>query len=86
MYQYLRTLYLRTDRHAIWHSNLAAGFIARPGVGVGEIVAEICPRWRPDDLGHGPADQSSERPRAVERCPVTSGHGCGGARPSGDDV
>jgi hypothetical protein len=50
MYQYLRTLYLRIDRHAIWHSNLVAGFIARPGVGIGEIVAEkSCKGFRAAD-------------------------------------
>jgi hypothetical protein len=37
---YLRTLCLRRDRFAVWHSNLAGGFIARPDFTITDIVAE----------------------------------------------
>ena len=40
MKKYLSTIYLRTDKHAIWHSNLAAGFVARPGPRIAAIVAD----------------------------------------------
>jgi hypothetical protein len=40
MCSYLRTLYLRRDRFAVWHSNLAGGFIARPDFTIADIVAE----------------------------------------------
>jgi hypothetical protein len=40
MQSYLRTLYLRQDRYAVWHSNLAGGFIARPDFTIADIVAE----------------------------------------------
>jgi hypothetical protein len=50
MRAYLRTLYLRLDRHAVWHSNLAGGFVARPDPGIAAIVAEkSCKRFRPAD-------------------------------------
>jgi hypothetical protein len=35
MQAYLCTLYLRKDRFAEWYSNLAAGYVARPGGGEG---------------------------------------------------
>jgi hypothetical protein len=40
MREYLRTLYLRTDQFAVWHSNLAGGFVARPDGTIAEIIAE----------------------------------------------
>lgn len=36
---YLRTLYLRVDQYAVWHSNLAGGFVARPDGTIADIVA-----------------------------------------------
>jgi hypothetical protein len=35
---YLQTLYLRIDRNAVWHSSLAAGFVATPAT---STVADI---------------------------------------------
>jgi hypothetical protein len=50
MRAYLRTLYLRTDRHAVWHSNLAGGYVARPDHTIAAIVAEKSgKRFRPAD-------------------------------------
>jgi hypothetical protein len=50
MRAYLRTLYLRLDRHAVWHSNLAGGFVGRPDAGIAAIVAEKSrKRFRPAD-------------------------------------
>ena len=40
MRAYLRTLYLRVDQYAVWHSNLAGGFVARPDATITAIVAE----------------------------------------------
>src|SRR6266436_1356122 len=40
MQAYLRTVHLRMDRYAEWHANLSAGFVARPGYRIAEIVAE----------------------------------------------
>jgi hypothetical protein len=40
MRKFLRTLYLRKDRFAEWHSNLAAGYVARPDQTISGIVAE----------------------------------------------
>jgi hypothetical protein len=50
MQAYLRTLYLRKDRYAEWYTNLAAGYVARPGPTIAEIVAEkSARRFRPVD-------------------------------------
>jgi hypothetical protein len=38
MRDYLQTLYLRTDQYAVWHTNLAAGFVATP---VTSTVAQV---------------------------------------------
>jgi hypothetical protein len=47
---FLRTLYLRTDRFAEWHSNLAGGYVARPHHTIAAIVAEKSgKRFRPAD-------------------------------------
>lgn len=40
MVEYLQVLYLRVDQHAVWHSNLTAGFVATPATStVADIVA-----------------------------------------------
>ena len=40
MCDYLQIICLRTDRHAVWHTNLAAGFVATPATStVADIVA-----------------------------------------------
>jgi hypothetical protein len=50
MCAFLRTLYLRTDRFAEWHSNLAGGYVARPDQTIAAIVAEkSSKRFRPAD-------------------------------------
>jgi len=50
MCEYLRTLYLRIDRFAVWHSNMAGGFVARPDSTIADIVAEKSrKRFRPVD-------------------------------------
>jgi hypothetical protein len=50
MKKYLNTVYLRTDKHAVWHSNLVAGFIARPGPRIAAIVADKSEKaFRPAD-------------------------------------
>jgi hypothetical protein len=50
MRTFLRTLSLRTDRFAEWHSNLAAGYVARPDQTIADIVAEKSgKRFRPAD-------------------------------------
>jgi hypothetical protein len=50
MRAYLRTLYLRVDQYAVWHSNLAGGFVARPDATIAAIVAEkSAKRFRPAD-------------------------------------
>ncbi len=50
MREYLRTVYLRVDRFAVWHSNLAGGFVARPDSTIAEIVAEKAQKnFRPTD-------------------------------------
>ena len=50
MRTFLRTLYLRTDRFAEWHSNLAGGYVARPDQAIAAIVAEKSgKRFRPSD-------------------------------------
>jgi hypothetical protein len=36
----LCTVYLHRDRHASWHSNLVAGFVARPDPSITVIVEE----------------------------------------------
>jgi hypothetical protein len=40
MKKYLRTVYLRQDQHAVWHSSIAAGWIEDPGPKIADIVAE----------------------------------------------
>jgi hypothetical protein len=40
MREYVSTLYLRVDRYAEWHSNLAGGYVARPDETISAIVAE----------------------------------------------
>jgi hypothetical protein len=40
MRTYLRTVYLRRDCHAVWHSNVVAGFVARPDPSIAVIVEE----------------------------------------------
>jgi len=37
MRAYLRTLYLRVDQYAIWHSNVVGGFVARPDATIAAI-------------------------------------------------
>jgi hypothetical protein len=50
MSKYLRTLYLRRDRYAVWYSNLAAGWVARPDPALAAIVEEKSrKRFRPCD-------------------------------------
>jgi hypothetical protein len=50
MQAHLRTLYLRRDRYPEWYTNLTAGYIARPGPTIAEIVAEKSQkRFRPVD-------------------------------------
>jgi hypothetical protein len=50
MRKFLRTLYLRKDRFAEWHSNLVAGYVARPDQTVADIVAEKSGKqFRPAD-------------------------------------
>ena len=50
MQTYLRTLYLRRDRYPEWYTNLTAGYIARPGPTIAEIVAEKSQKqFRPVD-------------------------------------
>jgi hypothetical protein len=50
MRAYLRTLYLRVDQYAVWHSNLAGGYVARPDGTIAAIVAEkSTKRFRPTD-------------------------------------
>jgi hypothetical protein len=50
MRAYLRTLYLRTDQFAEWHSNLAGGYVARPDATIATIVAEKSAKhFRPAD-------------------------------------
>lgn len=50
MQTYLRTLYLRLDPYAEWYSNLAGGYIARPGPTIAAIVAEkSTAQFRPAD-------------------------------------
>jgi hypothetical protein len=50
MRTYLRTLYLRVDRFAVWYSNLAGGAVARPDSTIAHIVAEkSAKRFRPTD-------------------------------------
>jgi hypothetical protein len=40
MRQFLRTLFLRHDQYAEWHSSVAFGYVARPGQIIADIVAE----------------------------------------------
>jgi hypothetical protein len=49
--EYLQTIYLRIDRHAVWYTSLAAGFVALPETStIAEIVAEKSrKRFRPAD-------------------------------------
>jgi hypothetical protein len=50
MRSFLRTLYLRKDRYAEWHSNLAAGYVDRPDRTIAAIVAEKSAKhFRPAD-------------------------------------
>ena len=50
MRAFLRTLYLRRDQFAEWHSNLAGGYVARPDQTIADIVAEKSgKRFRPAD-------------------------------------
>ena len=50
MRDHLRTLYLRVDKYAVWHSNIAGGFVARPDATIADIVAEkSAKRFRPTD-------------------------------------
>ncbi len=50
MQAYLRTLYLRRDPHADWYTNLTAGYVARPGPTIAEIVGEKSQKqFRPVD-------------------------------------
>ena len=51
MVEYLQVLCLRVDRHAVWHSNLTAGFVATPATcTVADIVAEKSAKnFRPAD-------------------------------------
>jgi hypothetical protein len=51
MVEYLQVLYLRVDRYAVWHSNLAAGFVATPATStIADIVAEKSAKnFRPSD-------------------------------------
>ena len=50
MRRFLRTLYLRRDQFAEWHSNLVAGYVARPDQTIAAIVAEKSgKRFRPAD-------------------------------------
>jgi hypothetical protein len=50
MRAYLRTLYLRVDQYAVWHSNLSGGFVARPDATIADIVAEKSAKsFRPAD-------------------------------------
>jgi len=50
MSRFLRTIYLRKDRFAEWHSNLIAGYVARPDRKISGIVAEKSDtRFRPAD-------------------------------------
>jgi hypothetical protein len=48
MQGYLRSVYLRKNRHAEWHVNLSAGFVARTGHRIAAIVTEKSKtRFRP---------------------------------------
>lgn len=50
MAQYLRTLYLRVDEYAVWHSNIVAGWVGRPDSTLTEIVvAKSSKKFRPAD-------------------------------------
>jgi hypothetical protein len=50
MQTYLRTLYLRTDRYAEWHSNLVAGYVDTPGPAIAALVAKkSAKKFRPAD-------------------------------------
>ncbi|MHB8267487.1 hypothetical protein [Bradyrhizobium sp.] len=50
MRTFLRTLYLRKDQYAEWHSNLAGGYVARPDQTIAAIVAEKSGKlFRPAD-------------------------------------
>jgi hypothetical protein len=50
MRRFLRTLHLRTDRFAEWHSNLAGGYVARPDQAIAAMVAgKSDKRFRPAD-------------------------------------
>jgi hypothetical protein len=50
MLAYLRTLYLRRDRYAVWYSNLAAGWVGRPDPTLAAIVEDKSrKRFRPCD-------------------------------------
>jgi len=50
MRAFLRTLYLRKDQFAEWHSNLAGGYVARPDQTIAGIVAEKSGKhFRPAD-------------------------------------
>jgi hypothetical protein len=44
MQAYLRTLYLRRDRHADWYTNLAAGYVARPDATIATWPEASSPR------------------------------------------
>src|SRR5260370_4856578 len=47
---YLRSLYLRVDEYAEWHSNIAGGYVARPDGTIAAIAAEkSTKRFRPAD-------------------------------------
>jgi hypothetical protein len=50
MQSYLRTLYLRKDPYADWYSDLAGGYVARPGPAIAAIVAQkSTAQFRPAD-------------------------------------
>jgi hypothetical protein len=50
MREYLSALYLRTDQFAVWYSNFAGGFVARPDATIAEIVSEKSAKtFRPTD-------------------------------------
>src|SRR5580658_1330325 len=40
MARYLRTIYLRRDEYAVWHSNITAGYIALPDSTLTSLVGE----------------------------------------------
>jgi hypothetical protein len=51
MRDYLQTVYLRIDQHAVWHSSLGAGFVATPATSTvaDTVAAKSGKQFRPAD-------------------------------------